>query len=1312
MVGVCDGCGTSGPLAEARMFVHAPGLTLRCPGCDAVLARLVHLPDRTLFEFRGLRRLEVGEPRARPAVALKLLGQSSIRPTTWVARLTWSVSPRQPSEAYFMSEGCGAYARRMSRAVLCLTAMALASLSVLDAGDARASAVIGNGVVQLGVSDFGNLNAEGVGVLYRPTGNDGTIAGCLCEGWGAGNADADPAEQFSGFANADRGTETADSVSFTSTLETATSVSTVGGGRLEVMHEYAPFAGNSSLMEGKVTLRNLGTSTMGDVRYTRLMDWDIAPTEFSEFVTIRRGTTQSLRFSGDNGFVSGDPFEARGEMYPGTTNADFTDSGPGDHGAVFDFGFGALAPGESTTFFIYYGAAGTTADADVAVSAAGAEVYSYGKPDAGGAPNNNLNTFIFAFRGVGGAAIIPPSLALSPTTGYEVAGTPHTVTATLRDSARNPVPGSSIVFSVAGANPSAASTAVTDDDGRVGYTYTGTAAGTDTITACLDADSDLACGPTEVTRTATVTYQDTAGPETTIDSGPAESSTIANAAPTFEFSSGEAHTTFKCNLDDGPDAACDSPLTTDTLIDGEHTLSVRATDENGNTDTSASTRTFTVDTTGPQTSFDSGPAEGSTTAETTPTLRFSSTEDGSTFECRLDDGAYTACDSPLTTEALDDGEHTLTVRATDALGNVAPAPVSRTFTVDTTAPETTIDSGPSERSTTSDDTPTFELSSSETGSTFECKLDDGAYLACDSPLTTEVVTDGEHTLSVLATDAVGNADTTPASWTFTIDATAPETTIDSGPAEGSTSTDDTPTFELSSSEPDSTFECQLDDGPYADCSSPATIDVNTDGEHTVSVRAIDAPGNTDASPATRTFTVDTAAPQTTIDSGPASGSAIADDTPTFAFTSSEAGSTFECKLDDDPYADCNSPLTTDTLADGEHTFSVRATDSVEIVEVTPASRTFTVDTAAPQTTFDSGPENGETISTNTPTFEFSSSEADSTFECTIDGDEPFACTSELIVNGLSDGEHTLTVRATDAAGNDDVTAASRSFAIDTTSPQTSITSGPADGATTATNTPTFELSSTEGGSTFECKLDNADYAGCDTPLVTGTLADGAHTLSVRATDAAGNTDTSAATRTFTVDTALPQTTIRSGPAAGSTTADRTPTFEFASSEPGSTFTCRVDDGEPFACTSGLTLDELAPGEHTFSVVAADASGNADETPASRAFSVAGPSVQPPAPTPVPVDVAAPVTVILTPLAPRRCSSKRNFRIRLRPTYKRLASAVVRVNGKRTKVSRHAHGRLRARVNLTGLKRGSYKVKIRARGENGRRYKETRSYKVC
>ena len=58
-VGVCAHCGESRPLAEAHAFAHAPGLTVRGPGCQSVLARLVHLPGRTLVELLGLRRIEL-----------------------------------------------------------------------------------------------------------------------------------------------------------------------------------------------------------------------------------------------------------------------------------------------------------------------------------------------------------------------------------------------------------------------------------------------------------------------------------------------------------------------------------------------------------------------------------------------------------------------------------------------------------------------------------------------------------------------------------------------------------------------------------------------------------------------------------------------------------------------------------------------------------------------------------------------------------------------------------------------------------------------------------------------------------------------------------------------------------------------------------------------------------------------------------------------------------------------------------------------------------------------------------------------------
>ena len=89
---------------------------------------------------------------------------------------------------------------------------------------------------------------------------------------------------------------------------------------------------------------------------------------------------------------------------------------------------------------------------------------------------------------------------------------------------------------------------------------------------------------------------------------------------------------------------------------------------------------------------------------------------------------------------------------------------------------------------------------------------------------------------------------------------------------------------------------------------------------------------------------------------------------------------------------------------------------------------------------------------------------------------------------------------------------------DTTPPETTITSGPT--GTTNDNTPTFAFSSSESGSTFQCRVDSGSWASCASPWTTSALSDGSHSVSVRATDAAGNTDASPATGSFTVSTAV------------------------------------------------------------------------------------------------------------------------------------------------------------------------------------------------
>lgn len=92
------------------------------------------------------------------------------------------------------------------------------------------------------------------------------------------------------------------------------------------------------------------------------------------------------------------------------------------------------------------------------------------------------------------------------------------------------------------------------------------------------------------------------------------------------------------------------------------------------------------------------------------------------------------------------------------------------------------------------------------------------------------------------------------------------------------------------------------------------------------------------------YDLTTAPPDTSVTSGP--NGVTNDPAPTFAFTSSDLDTTFECKVDSDAYLPCNlDSFTTQRLAEGTHTFYVRATDSLGHTDPTPASRSFTVKTA-------------------------------------------------------------------------------------------------------------------------------------------------------------------------------------------------------------------------------------------------------------------------------------------------------------------------------------------------------------------------------
>ena len=302
------------------------------------------------------------------------------------------------------------------------------------------------------------------------------------------------------------------------------------------------------------------------------------------------------------------------------------------------------------------------------------------------------------------------------------------------------------------------------------------------------------------------------------------------------------------------------------------------------------------------------------------------------------------------------------------------------------------------------------------------------------------------------------------------------------------------------------------------------FDVAAEGVTTVKYRAFDRIGN-DTGVLTQTVRIDTIAPGTTLDGSPAA--ATQDTTPTFAFSSPEAGSTFQVRLNGGAWTTETSPLTLGPLAENTYTFEVRAIDVAGNVDATPASFLFTVDTTPANTTVTSAPP----VASNSAnaSFSFLASDAGPGFECRLDGGAFADCSSPQPYTGLTEGAHTFEVRAEDAAGNLDPTPAVHTWTVDLTAPNTSFLSTPADPSSDPT--PTFGLGSTETPSTFECDLDGAGWSACATPFTTPALGDGAHTLKVRATDAAGNTDASESTFGWLVDATDPTGSI-TAPANG------------------------------------------------------------------------------------------------------------------------------------------------------------------------------------
>ncbi|QAT00518.1 BapA/Bap/LapF family large adhesin [Acinetobacter baumannii] len=638
------------------------------------------------------------------------------------------------------------------------------------------------------------------------------------------------------------------------------------------------------------------------------------------------------------------------------------------------------------------------------------------------------------------------------------------------------------------------------------------------------------------------------------------------------------------NNGDGTWTLADNTLP--TLADGPHTITVTATDAAGNVGND--TAVVTIDTVAPNapvldpinaTDPVSGQAEpGSTVTVTYP--------DGTTATVVAGTDGSWSVPNPGN---LVDGD-TVTATATDPAGNTS-LPGTGTVSADITAPVVALDDV-----LTNDSTPALTGTVNDPTATVVVNVDgvdypavnngDGTWTLADNTLPT--LADGPHTITVTATDAAGNVGNDTA--VVTIDTVAPNAPV----LDPINATDPV----SGQAEPGSTVTVTYPDG------TTATVVAGTDGSwsvpnpgnlvdgDTVTATATDPAGNTSL-PGTGTVSADITAPVVALDDVLTN-----DSTPALTGTVNDPTATVVVNVDGVDYPAVNNgdgtwtlaDNTLPTLADGPHTITVTATDAAGNVGNDTA--VVTIDTVAPNAPVldpinATDPVSGQAEPGSTVTVTY----PDGTTATVVAG--PDGSWSVPNPGNLVDGD-TVTATATDPAGNTSLPGTG-TVSADITAPVVAL-----DDVLTNDSTPALTGTVNDPTATVVVNVDGVDYPAVNNGDGTWTLADntlptladGPHTITVTATDAAGNVGND--TAVVTIDTSLPVVSLDD-----LTTNDTTPALTGAIDDPTATVVVNVDGIDYPATNNGdgtwtladNTLPALIDGPHTVAVTATDPAGN-------------------------------------------------------------------------------------------------------------------------
>ena len=508
------------------------------------------------------------------------------------------------------------------------------------------------------------------------------------------------------------------------------------------------------------------------------------------------------------------------------------------------------------------------------------------------------------------------------------------------------------------------------------------------------------------------------------------------------------------------------------------------------------------------------------TNTTSATFTFTDSNAGAVFTCSLD-GARSTCTSPKTYSGLAVTAHSFKLTAT-APGLKASSAVTKSWTIDVTAPNAPTVSQPASPTKNTTTSVTFSSTSTDVLS-YRCSVDGAVETACTSPKSVTVA-EGFHTLAVKAVDRAGNTSTAK-TVAWVVDTSTPPPVISSGPptVSGSSSA----SFTFSSTEPGVTLTCSLDSTTtYTACSSPKTYPGLSNGNHTVRVRGTDAAGNV-ATSDPFTWKVQVAPPIVLAWSNPAGlpNPVTSGVVGAFAFTAT-GQTTLACRLDGVDQATCTSPESASGLSDGAHTYALVANSG--LASEVQLKYTWTVDTVAPGAPSVAGPSG--TVASTSADITVGPAAVGDAVACTLDT-VTIGCSAPLSLTGLAEGPHTLVAVASDAAGN--TASTSLDWAVDITAPVPSFTDPPTlagaakvefDEAASGVSASSLFLADDLGSvvaSTMKCYTSgaavtscaNTDVARVDLTPVTAMLAGGYYTVTVNpvvtptVTDLVGNVST-------------------------------------------------------------------------------------------------------------------------------------------------------------------------------------------------------------